>query len=54
MNQVFSNDGGPSDEDNKFACQYCLENFTWIALMQHIKIVHKSLTDPTIIETLLE
>ena len=53
-NLVFSDNGGPSDKDNIFACQYCLEKFTWIALLQRIKVVHQSITDPTVIESLLE
>ena len=39
---------------NIFVCQYCMKKFSWIGLMRHIKKVHKTLTDPTVIESLLE
>ena len=49
-----TNNSNESSEENIFACQYCMAMFTWTGLMQHIKVVHKTLTDPTVIETLLE
>ena len=39
---------------NIFACQYCMKKFSWNGLMRHIKKEHKTLTDLTVIETLLE
>ena len=41
-------------EENIFGCQYCsMSRFTWTGLMKHIKMMHQSMTDPTVLETLI-
>ena len=42
-----------TEKENIFGCQYCsMSRLTWTQLMEHIKIMHQSLTDTNILETL--
>ena len=44
-----------SDVESIFGCQYCsMSRLTWTGLMEHINMMHQSLTDPNVLEKLTE